>query len=220
MIGYVGIAIIILGALVWIFRPQQAGDVEFEFLGFKAKVNAPAIAVMALGIVMALVGRDAQPVVSPSDDSKTALATALAEKATAEQLVSSLRAQLTETQADLQAMKDGASKTSAAWRTSSFPYKNESSAVPRDIANFVNEHCAPSDPSGITGVVIMNADLTYDTHVWCRADHSNKKWRPETRDTTAGWEQALADSLSLGVQSLIGIVRGSGGNTIFVLRND
>jgi hypothetical protein len=218
MIGYVGIALIILGALVWIFRPQQAGDIEFEFLGFKAKVNAPAIGVMALGIAMALVGRDAQSAVSPSDDSKAALATALAEKATAQQLVSSLRVQLTEAQNDLKTKENAADKTRIPWTTDKFPYKKE--GVLKDIADFVNGKCAPSDPSGITGVVIMNADLTYETYVWCRMEHSTKKWRGESRDTTAGWAQEIADSLSLGVQSVIGIVRGSGGNTIFVLRND
>jgi hypothetical protein len=53
-IGFVGICLIILGTFVWIFRPNQAGDNEFEFLGFRAKVNAPAIAVMAFGIAMIL----------------------------------------------------------------------------------------------------------------------------------------------------------------------
>lgn len=55
-VGYVGIALIILGAVVWIFRPSQAGNIEFEFLGFKARANSLAIGVMALGIIMTLVG--------------------------------------------------------------------------------------------------------------------------------------------------------------------
>ena len=55
-IGYFGIALTVLGALVWIFRPNQVGDIEFDFLGFKARANTPALAVMAFGLILTIAG--------------------------------------------------------------------------------------------------------------------------------------------------------------------
>lgn len=55
ILGYIGIALIILGAAVWIFRPTESGETEFEFLGFRARLNVPGIAVMAFGLVLIVV---------------------------------------------------------------------------------------------------------------------------------------------------------------------
>jgi hypothetical protein len=53
-IGLIGIALVVLGAIVWVFRPGNTGEFEFEFLGLKAKLNAAGVAVMTLGIILIL----------------------------------------------------------------------------------------------------------------------------------------------------------------------
>jgi hypothetical protein len=55
---FVGVGVIVLGALVWVFRPQEPNaenTIKWPG-GFEFTLNTPAIAVMALGIVLVLIG--------------------------------------------------------------------------------------------------------------------------------------------------------------------
>jgi hypothetical protein len=55
---FVGVGVIVLGALVWAFRPPEP-TAENKFSvpgGFEFTLNTPAIAVIALGIVLVLIG--------------------------------------------------------------------------------------------------------------------------------------------------------------------
>jgi hypothetical protein len=50
-----GLAVVVFGAAVWAFRPPDpAAENQIEFMGLKLKMNTPALAVMALGIVLVL----------------------------------------------------------------------------------------------------------------------------------------------------------------------
>jgi hypothetical protein len=74
---FAGVGVILLGALVWAFRPPQPGGFEFT-------LNTPAIAVIALGIVLVLIGtmysntpsppasEPARPTTSPTQSSNPA----------------------------------------------------------------------------------------------------------------------------------------------------
>jgi hypothetical protein len=55
---FVGVCVIVLGALVWIFRPKEPNAENTIKLpgGFEFTLNTPAIAVMALGILLVLIG--------------------------------------------------------------------------------------------------------------------------------------------------------------------
>lgn len=48
---YAGLAVVAIGLGAWLIRPNEAsGKFEFDFLGFKFSVDAPALAVMIIGI--------------------------------------------------------------------------------------------------------------------------------------------------------------------------
>lgn len=110
----------------------------------------------------------------------------------------------------------------ACWKTKVIPYSPSPGSVPQQIVDFLNgDGCRPNDPSGIVGYVMMNADKTYETYVWCRSDDNEKvRWSPRNYDTTGDWHKVIQDGLSAGSQAFIGVVRGEKGNTVFVVRND
>ena len=110
----------------------------------------------------------------------------------------------------------------ACWKSKVIPYNPSPGSVPQQIVDFLNgDGCIPNDPSGIVGYVMMNADKTYETYVWCRSDGNEKvRWSPRNYDTTGEWHKVIQDGLSAGSQAFIGVVRGEKGNTVFVVRND
>lgn len=83
---FAGVGVILLGALVWAFRPPQpnAENTIRGPGGFEFTLNTPAIAVIALGIVLVLIGtmysntpsppasEPARPTTSPTQSSNPA----------------------------------------------------------------------------------------------------------------------------------------------------
>jgi len=100
------------------------------------------------------------------------------------------------------------------WVSQSF--ENSSAGVPA----FVNT-CAPKDSSGIAGMVLMNAGdhgTDFTVVVWCRPDKSNVRWTMTTRGTSEGvMADIIGDSLALG-DALVGVIRGTNGNTVLLLK--
>src|SRR5689334_20626617 len=60
------------------------------------------------------------------------------------------------------------------WATDVIQYQSNPATA---VARFVNDKCKPRDPSGILGVILMNADFKWTIVLWCRIDNSEKRWR-------------------------------------------
>ena len=63
---YAGLVITIIGLLVWVARPSSApGKSEIEFLGLKFSFDAPALAVMVIGIMLTVLSPNFHVEASP-----------------------------------------------------------------------------------------------------------------------------------------------------------
>lgn len=64
---WVGVGLIALGAIVWVIRPAGTGRFKISFLGFEVELDAPSIAIIAMGIVLILVSTQLPgPPIKPS----------------------------------------------------------------------------------------------------------------------------------------------------------
>jgi hypothetical protein len=63
----VGSLVVIFGAVIWAFRPPSgAGKTTIRLPGFEISLDVPALAVMAVGVVLVVIGTAPPPEPSPS----------------------------------------------------------------------------------------------------------------------------------------------------------